>query len=271
MSNEKIQDLYTHDTVEQWEEKKTMEHASGIWGRDYMLKVLSKEIKPQDKIVDIGSGAGYPSLRMAEMAKEGNVTGIELSKSMLGIEEDLTSLSEKYKEKENLNFVNGNIQELPIANESSDIVTSFMVLHNLTIEEIQNTFKEIYRILKSDGKAIHLTMHPDIFNSDWELDFMKYDKADLKKLESAKEKEGIQLKAVVKNAGGGEKKVGMYYHTFDNIRKVAEDAGLTIVEEKSLFIDKETAIEKFGEDSVEKIPENPAFLMITLEKRNNQI
>ena len=261
--------LYKAENVSQWQEEKTMEHASGIWGRDYMLQELGKIIKPNDTIVDLGSGAGYPTAKMAELAKDGKVIGVEFSKSMLGIEEDSTPISKKYEKIQNLSFINGDAQEVPIASESSALVTSFMVLHNLTLDQIKKVFAETARILKPGGKSIHLTMHPDIFDSEWDMDFMKYDKNDLENLNLAEEKEGVKLEALVKNAGGGEKRVGMYYHTFENLREAAKEAGLKIVNEEPLFVDEKTAKEKFGTDSVGKIPDNPAFVMITLEKINS--
>lgn len=269
MSEKEIfSNLYTAETVDQWKEEKTMEHSSGIWGRTPMLEYLEKDIiKKGDTVVDLGSGAGYPSLKISNMVgKEGKVIGIELSKAQLGIGEGLTPLTEKYKEIKNLSFVNSDIKNIPLEDNSADEVVSFMVLHNIKIGEIKEVFAETNRVMKADGKAIFLTMHPDFLESDWDLTFTVYDKDDLKRYKEAKDKEGIEVKGIVKNAGGGEKAVGMCYHSVENMQKAIEEAGLKIVNEKSFFIDEKTAKEKFGENSVRKLPENPAFLMMTLEK-----
>ncbi len=249
-----FKDLYTSETVDQWGGEKTMEHAAGIWGRNPMLDYLKKNvIKKGDTVADIGSGGGYPSLKIADMVgNTGKVTGVELSKAQLGIEKDSIPLSKKYEEKENLSFINGNIEDIPIKTESVDNVVSFMVLHNLKVEDVKKTFNETSRIIKPDGKAVFLTMHPDFFNSDWNLDFIVCNKEDLEKYRSSKDKEGIKIRGIVKNAGGGEKAVAMYHHSVDNIQKAVKEAGLKIVEEKDLFIDEETAKDKFGDNSVKK-------------------
>ncbi len=271
--NEKIDNLNNlyNNNIDQWKEEKTMEHASGVWGRDSMLNKLKKNIVNEgDTVVDIGSGAGYPSCRIAEMVGEkGKVIGVELSKSMLGIEEDQEPLSKKYESIENLEFINGDIKNIPIKTESADEVVSFMVLHNIKINEIKDTLKETSRIMKKDGKAVFLTMHPDFLESDFDIDFAVYNEEDLEEYKNAQDKEGIKVRGVVRNAGGGEKEIGLFYHSFENLEKAAEEAGLAITDKEDFYIDEETAKEKFGEESVKKLPENPAFLMMTLEKINS--
>jgi ubiquinone/menaquinone biosynthesis C-methylase UbiE len=173
MKEKTFNNLYISKTVDQWKEEKTMEHSSGIWGRTPMLEYLKKDvIKKGDTVVDLGSGAGYPSLKISEMVGDkGNVLGVELSKAQLGMEEELIPLTKKYKEVKNLNFINGNIKNIPIEDESADKIVSFMVLHNIKIDEIKEVFIETSRIMKSEGKAVFLTIHPDFLESDWDLDF----------------------------------------------------------------------------------------------------
>jgi ubiquinone/menaquinone biosynthesis C-methylase UbiE len=254
-----------------WEGAKTMQHASGVWGRNPMLKYLEDEVvREGDIVIDLGSGAGYPTVKIAEMARQKmQVIGIELSPAMLGLNEGQTPIAKMYESVKNVNFVHGDVRALPFENEKANVATSFMVLHNLTITDVEKTFAETARILKPDGKAVFLTMHPDALVEDWDLDFMQYDDAQLKALREApdNEKEDMLIKGVVRNSGGGEKNVAMHFHSRDSILQAAEKAGLTLTAEKALHIDEETAIENFGKDAVRKVPKQPIFWIITLKKK----
>ena len=98
--SEKIGDIYGKGASEKWQGEKTMEHASGVWGRDKMLTYLRDEVINQgDTVVDLGSGGGYPTVKIAEMVGEsGRVIGLERSLSQLGIEDEQEAISEKYED-----------------------------------------------------------------------------------------------------------------------------------------------------------------------------
>ncbi len=98
--NDNVDNLYNKVEADQWAEAKTMEHASGVWGRDKMLRYLKEDvIKEGDTVIDLGAGAGYPTMRVAQMVGEsGKVFGIEKSSAMLGLEDGgEKSVDEKYK------------------------------------------------------------------------------------------------------------------------------------------------------------------------------
>jgi ubiquinone/menaquinone biosynthesis C-methylase UbiE len=266
--NDIVSSLYRKELHDQWAESKTMEHASGIWGREPMFSYLRDEIvHPGDTVVDLGSGAGYPSIKIAEMVgEEGRVIGVEKSRTMLGLDEGQTPLAEKYERVKNLSFINADITKLPLESGIADEAVSFMVLHNLDLPIMQETFKEVARILKTEGKAVFLTMHPQALDQPWKLDFMKYDEEAIETFRNSENKEGIPVKGIVKSSGGGEKEVMMFTHTRDNTIKAIEEAGLILIKERDLWIDEKTAKEKFGDDSVQRLPITPTFWIITLQK-----
>ncbi len=145
---------------------------------------------------------------------------------------------------------------------------SFMVLHNLDIASVEKVFKEVSRVLKDGGQSVFLTMHPEILDSEkWDLDFWKYDEKDIENYRNTKDKEGVAVKGWVKNISGEDKPVIMYNHTRENMEKAIKDSGLNIMKQQDIWIDEKTAIDKFGENSVKKIPTKPAFWMITVEKK----
>lgn len=49
------------------------------------LLVKGMELRPEDKIADIGAGSGYFSFRMAKLLKNGKVYAVDISPNMLGI------------------------------------------------------------------------------------------------------------------------------------------------------------------------------------------
>jgi len=99
----------------------------------------------------------------------GNVVGIELSDAMI-------EAARRHCRAENLSFRRGDVsQPLALADEFADVVTGFMVLHNLRRTEMRRTLSEVERVLKPSGRAAFLTMHPDAFESQWHLQFLSYD------------------------------------------------------------------------------------------------
>jgi len=129
-------DLYTAQTVDQWSAEKTMEHASGIWGRTPTLNLIKRRnwVKPGDKIVDFGCGAGFPSNCLAELTGDtGSVLGIDTSRPLL------EKAGESYGNVQNLKFSWGDttcLVEIDDEFSAVDVVTSFMVIHNLDSTDV---------------------------------------------------------------------------------------------------------------------------------------
>lgn len=104
------------------------------------------KIKSGDVVVDLGSGAGNDAfIARQETGPGGKVIGIDMTDAMV----------EKARQNaENLNFNNvefrlGEIEKLPLNNETADVVISNCVL-NLVPDKIK-AFSELYRILKPGG------------------------------------------------------------------------------------------------------------------------
>jgi SAM-dependent methyltransferase len=106
-------------------------------------------IQSGETIVDIGSGAGIDVFLASKLVgNEGKVIGIDMTDEMLEKARKV-AIKNNYK---NVEFRNGDIEEkIPIEDNSVDVVISNCVI-NLTPNKT-NTFKEVYRILKKDGKG----------------------------------------------------------------------------------------------------------------------
>jgi arsenite methyltransferase len=103
-------------------------------------------LKPGERVLDLGSGAGTDSLVAAQMVgPEGSVTGIDMTPEMLvkaraGAAE--ISLG-------NVEFVEGEAERLPFADESFDVVISNGVID--LIPDKDAVFGELF---SSCGRAV---------------------------------------------------------------------------------------------------------------------
>jgi ubiquinone/menaquinone biosynthesis C-methylase UbiE len=106
-------------------------------------------IQSGETIVDLGSGAGIDVFLASKFAGvEGKIIGIDMTDEMLEKARKV-AIKNNYK---NVEFRKGDIEErIPIENNSVDAVISNCVI-NLTSNKI-NSFKEVYRILKKEGKG----------------------------------------------------------------------------------------------------------------------
>lgn len=103
-------------------------------------------IKSGDSILDLGSGAGNDCFIARTIVGEtGKVTGLDFTKKMIQkARQNLAKTSFK-----NIEFIHGDIEEIPLPHSSFDVVISNCVLN--LVPDKQKAFSEIYRILKPGG------------------------------------------------------------------------------------------------------------------------
>lgn len=104
-------------------------------------------LKSGEIVADLGSGAGFDSiLAMRQVGKTGRVIGVDMTPSML---EKARSNAESTGHNQ-IEFREGYLEDLPIADDSVDVVISNGVF-NLTPEK-ETAFAEAFRILKPGGR-----------------------------------------------------------------------------------------------------------------------
>lgn len=104
------------------------------------------DIKPGNHVLDLGSGAGNDCfVARTIVGDSGQVTGIDFSDAML---EKANKNLEKTGFK-NINFVKGDIEDMPLEANTFDVVISNCVLN--LVPNKQKAFSEIFRVLKSGG------------------------------------------------------------------------------------------------------------------------
>lgn len=103
-------------------------------------------IKEGDVVVDLGSGAGNDCfVARSIVGPYGKVIGIDFTKAMV---EKATSNAGKLKYK-NVHFVEGDIENIPLSENTADVVVSNCVLN--LVPDKEAAFAETFRILKPGG------------------------------------------------------------------------------------------------------------------------
>ncbi len=103
-------------------------------------------IKEGDTVLDLGSGAGNDCfIARAEVGETGKVIGVDFSPQML----EKARNSATKRGYTNVEFIEGDIENMPIPDASIDVVVSNCVLNLLP--EKDKIFKEVYRVLKKGG------------------------------------------------------------------------------------------------------------------------
>ena len=109
-------------------------------------------------VLDYGCGYGNSSSTLGNYAKY--VYAVDASK--IAIEK----AKEKYKSKENIEFLHHSSPYISLENDSIDAVYSIDVVEHLHPEDFKIHLNEIYRILKSGGVYVFLTCDGDFGPSD---------------------------------------------------------------------------------------------------------
>lgn len=105
------------------------------------------EIRPGEKVVDVGSGAGFDSTIAALMTgSTGQVIGVDMTPQML----EKARHSAQSAGLSQLEFREGQAEKLPVPSEWADVVISNGVV-NLCPDKLA-VFQEMYRVLKPGGR-----------------------------------------------------------------------------------------------------------------------
>jgi ubiquinone/menaquinone biosynthesis C-methylase UbiE len=106
------------------------------------------------QVLDIASGEGYGSSILAKEAK-----------SVLGVDIDIDAIKtaqSKYEKQDNLKFLVGSCESIPLAKNSVEIVTSFETIEHH--DKHHEMMKEIKRVIKQDGTLIISSPNREVYS-----------------------------------------------------------------------------------------------------------
>jgi ubiquinone/menaquinone biosynthesis C-methylase UbiE len=110
------------------------------------------ELKEGQVVLDLGSGAGFDVFIAArKVGPAGKSIGVEMTPQMLDKARNSIDVFRRKTGLSNVEFRLGEIEHLPVADASVDVVISNCVI-NLSADKPQ-VWREISRVLKSGGKA----------------------------------------------------------------------------------------------------------------------
>jgi SAM-dependent methyltransferase len=104
------------------------------------------QIKKGETVIDLGSGAGNDCfVARHETGAEGKVIGIDFTPIMI----EKARINAEKLGYNNVEFRQGDIDDMPVSNNTADVIVSNCVLN--LVPNKQKVIKEIYRVLKPGG------------------------------------------------------------------------------------------------------------------------
>jgi len=149
------------------------------------------DIKKGNIVLDLGSGAGNDIfIARNQVGEAGKVIGVDFTEAMI-------EKANENKNKlgfENVAFILGDIEELPVDSETVDVVISNCVMN--LVPDKNKAYQEVFRVLKSGG---HFSISDVVLNSDLPKGILKAAEMYANCVSGALEKKAYL--SVIENAG----------------------------------------------------------------------
>lgn len=113
-----------------------------------------------DVILDAGSGTGYGTQQLAKRYPQSRLIAVDLAQAMLMQARPNTTWWQRMLPlQQHTDYVCADIEQLPFGNESVGLIWSNLALQ--WCNDLQHTFAEMHRILRTDGLLMFSTFGPD--------------------------------------------------------------------------------------------------------------
>src|SRR6266566_6847990 len=126
-----------------WVLPRTLEHLQRI--REDEIQTAIGLLPPKGKLLELGAGTGWQAKKLAEHGFE--VSAVEVIP-------ETEETHKKYRENQVYPIIDYDGHHLPFDNETFDIVFSSSVLEHIPHDRAFQ--KEIHRVLKQNGKGLHI-------------------------------------------------------------------------------------------------------------------
>ena len=144
--------------------ERALKYGDGIHPKHSLTKYhqfFIDRIKNGENVLDVGCGNGSVAISIAKKLPNSFITGIDINKKSIEFAKD-KQININLK---NLNFIHGDIDELP------EIASDVVILSNV-LEHIENRILFLKKIQKISGAKTFLIRVP-YFKRDWEVAFRK--------------------------------------------------------------------------------------------------
>ena len=109
--------------------------------------VEQAQISNGSRVLDLGCGTGTLAIMTKRVHPEAEVVGIDADSKILGLARVKAAKADVA-----LMLDQGMADQLPYSDSSFDRVLSSLVLHHLSTENKRRTLREVFRVLRSDGR-----------------------------------------------------------------------------------------------------------------------
>lgn len=122
--------------------------------------MICADAKPS-RVLDLGCGFGKSTRPFYRDCPQADVTALDLSAPCLKV----AGLQASEDQARNVRFLQKNAYETGLPDETFDLVTSTMLLHEMPVDRIAATMAEAARVLAPGGRMVHLDFYllPDAF------------------------------------------------------------------------------------------------------------
>ncbi|ASP23717.1 ubiquinone/menaquinone biosynthesis C-methyltransferase UbiE (plasmid) [Antarctobacter heliothermus] len=134
--------------------------AGGVVGRAGLHRLFANHVTRDrgfDRVLDIGCGFGRSTLAFAGTGSDTRAVGIDLSAGCLRL---AAHLGAEIAGKDRVRYLQADGASVPQEDAGFDLVTSTMLLHELSADAIRDMTAEAFRLLQPGGEVAHLDFLP---------------------------------------------------------------------------------------------------------------